>query len=428
MTQSMNMNLHGYPGIHKDYYPLNKITFELLCRYITWLIVFMVQIYIFMHLFINISGQVSTFKPTSEEIKTCATIKLYRQKLTVKKRVDDDVWSGSFPIMYAEPPNDGIPFYGVRGDAKYIGPYLRKHKYSKNGYNGKMDLLFHRFDNEKSWVAQGNQGDKLYTAVMGIANFVELGRESYACATFEVHTSHAIYNIKMTDDCMYIKSLLQRWGSASRKYADGNLPDKITEVAKKANEFYLGFHREQPCYFFATFSKDHETIHSLPLKKVTYEPSLSGRGTTNAKYLNVMGESFDGLVFQMTLRSASCIEQSVKHYEKTDRIYPLKTNIVNENAHMNLDEFKNSKIDIHKMLVEAHFKYDVFSQLCYIKTMDDVLLLTKQNVEFLVDGNAIKIVYNSSGGTMFRGFVNENYGKLIENDARKCGIHNAKQN
>jgi hypothetical protein len=58
----------------------------------------------------------------------------------------------------------------------------------------------------------------------------------------------------------------------------------------------------------------------------------------------------------------------------------------------------------------------------------EVLLLTKQNVEFLIDGNAIKIVYNLPGKTMFRGFVNENYGMLIENDAKKCGIHNAKRN
>jgi len=394
-----------------------------------------VQIGIFIYLFIIIFYQVSAsiqFKPTAQEKKTYATIEFYRKKLIVAKRVEDDVWSASFPIIYAKTQHDDkILFYGVRGKAKYIGPYLKQYKYSENGFNGNMDLLFDRFDTSDLWVSHESHGDKSYIHVVGIANFVELGRESYACATFDVYTSRAIYNIKINDGCMYIKSLLSRWGNTSRKYIGniGSVLKNLPEEAKEANGFVLHFHHEQPCHFFVTFSKDHETIHSMPLKTVRYKPSLSARGITNTKYLNLMGESFDGMLFQMQISSTSHIEQSVKYYEETNKIYPLKTIVVNENAHMNLNEFTNSKINSDMFIVGAHFKYDVTSQLCYIKTEDSIHLLEKSNVEFLVDGNSIKIVYKLATGTkMFLGFVNENYGALIENDAKNCGIRNAKTN
>jgi len=154
------------------------------------------------------------------------------------KRVEDDVWSESLLIDYVKTQDDQIlPYYGVRGDAKDIDPFQINHKYSKHGDNGKMNFLFHRFETPifKVSVIVGDR--QIYAQVKGIVNFVELGRESYACATFEVHTSSAIYNIKMTDGCKYIKNLLQRCG-INQSYdlnVNNELKQKLIDVFPNKN-------------------------------------------------------------------------------------------------------------------------------------------------------------------------------------------------
>ena len=58
----------------------------------------------------------------------------------------------------------------------------------------------------------GPEGDD-YFIIDNMRNFVELGEEFYACATFELQIAGARYNIEITEGCMFIKPLLHHWGS-----------------------------------------------------------------------------------------------------------------------------------------------------------------------------------------------------------------------
>jgi len=389
-----------------------KITFEDLRWWTKWIILSLVQITLCIHLcMVNLdqtNGQMK-FKVTPQEVEEYATIKSYRERLQFHRPVGNNIFTVGFPIItvLSNANKDEIKFYGLHGEAKYMGSYYRTKTNSKDGYSGQMTFLFHPDDPSSFWIRLKDRGqtDRGYRLVVNYKKFVELSKESKICATFQVGTMHAVYNIEMTNGCMFIKQLLHRWGSASRRF-DFGLPENIPAEAKGAKDYVMIFHREQPCHFSMAYLKGRDIIHSIPLKKVYYESS-HGRLTL---------EQFDGSLSKTKTIYSTLIQQSVQYYEENDKIYSLKTKIPKSES----DDTGLAGDDM--WLTGATLTYDVIKSDCYIVNGASTIFLTKDNLQFYVDGSGIMIVVKLENDT-YVVLKNEKYGKLIENDFKKCGIN-----
>jgi len=388
-----------------------KIAFENLRWWTKCIILSLVQITLCIHLCMVIdnsdqmSGQMK-FEVTPPEMEAYATIKSFRERLILERPIEHNIFDLGFPIITANDVKHGeIKFYGLHGEAKYIGPYSQKNLYSNDGYNGQMTFLFHPDCGSIFWIGLEERGHR---RVINYRNFVEVNNESKICTTFQIDTIDGIYNIEMTNGCMFIKQLLHRWGSTTRRF-DLGLPKHVPEEAGGADRFAMVFHREQPCRFEAVYFKGREIIHSIPLKKVDYE-SLDVR----PRVADLTIENFNGDITKIKTLFPTLIQQVMQYYQETNRIYPLKTKIKSS---------KNDNGDIMWLLGET-FTYDVDSKRCYIVNGPLIILLTKDNAQFYVDGSGIMILVNlTSNGREdeFVVFKSAEYSIFILNDAKKCG-------
>jgi len=368
------------------------------------------------------------FKVTSKQEGIYASVKSLREKLIVEKPVKDEVWQASIPLTYINEIN--ISVYGVNAIAKYMGPYQKEDKYARDGYNGPLTLTFHDFSQDFAlYFRKDGPHSKV---VVDIKNFVEVGQEFYTCATLKVYTVDAIYNIKITDGCMFIKALLQNWAIRTRSfltfdYVDNHFPEEFPPEANGADRFVISFVREQPCQFAMEYiMKNGRIVYSIPLKTVSYEPSPAKNVETNGNYVDIIGEAVDGKVYKFTTQNSYMVEQSVKHYHETDKLYPLKIvpYLRDDNDGSVLKRISHKSFDDHNQmwLTGASFKYDVTNKSCHIVSANSDTLLHKNNVQFVVHDTIVKIVTGKMVG------ICDHYGALIAAHAEKCGIYNVISN
>jgi hypothetical protein len=66
-----------------------------------------------------------------------------------------------------------------------------------------------------------------------------------------------------------------------------------------------------------SFFKDSEIIHSIPLNKVSYKPSVdvAGGSFTNVKIGDVTIQYFDGTIANSYSKFSNLIEESMQYYE-----------------------------------------------------------------------------------------------------------------